>query len=293
MSQRFSNYMSILLIGPVLIFSAIGITATLMSSTVMKKLMAFHLFGIIFYIISRLMPYLLISAAFTVVYILLPNTRVRFRAALTGGIAAAVLWQTIGWFFTSFVAKSAQYSAIYSGFATLILFLIWLYWNFLTLLIGARVAFYTQNPHLLDVGGRVQRPGEQMKEKLALSIMFLIGRSFHTDGRHWTFASLTQRLGRHADPVREVLSILEDKGLLVPTHAEPPAYLPGKDIAAMTLNEIVSAVRTPGEDNHIPGRAASVAEVVDIMKDIETAVASSLNNRTLRDLVISTDTAGS
>lgn len=293
-SQRFSNYMSVLLIGPVLVFSAIGITATLMSSTVMKKLMAFHLFGFIFYIVSRLMPYVLISAAFTVVYILLPNTRVRFRAALTGGIAAAVLWQTIGWVFTSFIATSAHYSAIYSGFATLILFLIWLYWNFLTLLIGARVSFYTQHPHLLDVGGKAQKPGEQMREKLALSVMFLIGRSFHTDGRHWTFASLIQRLGRHPDFVREVLSILENKGLLVPTHDEPPAYLPGKDIAVMTLHEIVSAVRIAGEDGHISGKAASsVAEVDHIMNDIETAVAASLNNRTLRDLILAADAKGS
>jgi len=290
-SQRFSNYMSVLLIGPVLIFSAIGITASLMSSTVMKKVMAVHLLGFIIYAISRLMPYLLISTAFTLIYIFLPNTRVRFRAALSGGIAAAVLWQTIGWVFTSFITTSAHYSAIYSGFATLILFLIWLYWNFLTLLIGARVSFYAQHPQLLDIGGGVPVLSGRTREKLALAIMFLVGRSFHANGQPWEFVSLTQRLGIPADLVQQVLSVLEEKGLLVTTNNEPPEYLPAKDLEIITLNEIIYAVRTAGEDTHISGKAlASVTAVDGIMNSVEDAITASLEKQTLRSLVLAADT---
>jgi membrane protein len=291
-SQRFSNYMSVLLIGPVLIFSAIGITASLMSSTVMKKLMAIQLLGFIIYAISWLMPYLLISTAFTLIYIFLPNTRVRFRAALTGGIAAAVLWQTISWVFTSFIATSAHYSAIYSGFATLILFLIWLYWNFLTLLIGARVSFYTQHPHLLDAVGKVPVLSERLREKLALAIMFLVGRSFHNNEQQWELIPLTRRLGIHAEFIREILSVLEKKGLLVPTHSDPPAYLPGKDPDIITLHEIIRAVRIAGEHDQISGKAvASIAEVDGIMETVEDAIAASLEKQTLRDLVLAADKA--
>ena len=291
-SQRFSNYMSVLLIGPVLIFSAIGITASLMSSTVMKKLMEVHVLGFIFYLVSRLTPYLLISAAFTVIYIFLPNTRVRFRAALTGGIAAAVLWQTIGWIFTAFIATSAHYSAIYSGFATLILFLIWLYWNFLTLLIGARVSFYTQHPHLLDTGGKGPVLSERLREKVALAIMFLVGRSFHRNEQQWTFVTLTRRLGMPADFVRQILSLLEEKGLLVPTHSDPPAYLPAKDLEIITLDEIISTVRVAGEDSYGPGKSlASIPAVDGIIRSVDAAIAASLEKQTLRDLVQAADTA--
>lgn len=291
-SQRFSNYMSVLLIGPVLIFSAIGITASLMSSVVMKKLMEVHLLGFIFYVISRLTPYLLISAAFTVIYIFLPNTRVRFRAALTGGIAAAVLWQTIGWVFTAFIATSAHYSAIYSGFATLILFLIWLYWNFLTLLIGARVSFFTQHPHLLEAGGKVPVLSERLREKAALAIMFLVGRSFHRNEQQWKFVTLTQRLGMPADFVREVLSILEEKGLLVSTHSDPPAYLPAKDLEIITLDEIISSVRIAGEDSYGPGKSlVSIPSVDGIIKSVDAAITASLEKQTLRDLIQAAETA--
>jgi membrane protein len=262
-----------------------------MSSTVMKKVMAVHLLGFIIYAISRLMPYLLISTAFTLIYIFLPNTRVRFRAALSGGIAAAVLWQTIGWVFTSFITTSAHYSAIYSGFATLILFLIWLYWNFLTLLIGARVSFYAQHPRLLDIGGGVPVLSGRTREKLALAIMFLVGRSFHANGQAWEFVSLTQRLGMPADLVQQVLSLLEEKGLLVTTNNEPPEYLPAKDLEIITLNEIIYAVRTAGEDTHISGKAlASVTAADGIMNSIEDAITASLEKQTLRSLVLAADT---
>ena len=292
-SQRFSNYMSVLLIGPVLFFSALGITASLMSSTVMKKLMAIQVFGVIIYIVTRIAPYALIAAAFTLIYIFLPNTRVRFRAALAGGIAAALLWQTIGWIFTSFIASSAQYSAIYSGFATLILFLIWLYWNYLTLLIGARVSFYVQHPQLLDAGDKTLTLNDRLRERLALSIMVLIGRSFHDGGQQWKFASLAERFGLPSEFVREVLAALEEVGLLVPTQGDPPAYLPAKDIGTITLNEIVSAVRIAGKDAPPAGKSGVwPPEIEDLMKHIEHAINTSLEGQTLKDLILSTEKEG-
>lgn len=289
-SQRFSNYMSVLLVGPVLIFSAFGITTTLMSSTIMKNFMAIQLLGPVVYVLSRLAPYMLITAAFTMIYVFLPNTKVRFRSALAGGFAAAVLWQTIGWIFTSFIASSAQYSAIYSGFATLILFLIWLYWNFLTLLIGARVSFYVQHPQLLDAGSEIMRLSDRLKERLAIAVMFLVGRSFQNDKPHWKFVALTQKLGVPQEFISEVLSILENRGLVVSTLSEPPAYLPAKDLETITLNEIISAVRLSGEDSHSSSKSiASIPEVDGVMKHIEQAITLSLDKQTLKDLVRSAD----
>lgn len=289
-SQRFSNYMSVLLVGPVLIFSAIGVTTTLMSSTVMKNLIAIQMLGPVVYIISRLAPYLLITTAFTMIYIFLPNTRVRFRSALAGGIVAAILWQTIGWIFASFVASSARYSAIYSGFATLILFLIWLYWNYLTLLIGARVSFYAQHPQLLDAGSSVMTLSDRLKERLALAIMFLVGSSFQSNTQHWHYTSLSQKLGMPSEFIAELLAILEGKGLLVQTQSEPAAYLPAKDLEMITLNEIINAVRIAGEDTHASSRSlASIPEINRIMTHIEQAIAISLDKQTLKDLVQAAD----
>ncbi|MBI5073592.1 MAG: hypothetical protein HZB62_00235 [Nitrospirae bacterium] len=97
--------------------------------------------------------------------------------------------------------------------------------------------------------------------------------------------SLTQKLGVPSEFVREVLSILVGKGLLVPTHTEPPAYLPGKDPEMITLNEIIASVRISGEDAHSDsGSLASMPEVDGIMKHIEQAIALSLDKQTLKEL---------
>ena len=83
-----------------------------------------------------------------------PNTRVRFKPALIGGVFAGVLWAGGGSLFTSFVVSMSRYEAIYAGFAIVIVAMIWLYLSWLILLLGAQLAFYVQNPEYLPLGQR-------------------------------------------------------------------------------------------------------------------------------------------
>lgn len=126
-SQRFSDYLSVIVIGPVLVFAALGITASVMSTSVVRRLSAIQPFGCLLAFGGRVIPYLLVIAAFAFIYVFVPNTRVRARSALAGAVVAGVLWETTGWVFASFIAGSARYTVIYSTFAGLILFMIWLY----------------------------------------------------------------------------------------------------------------------------------------------------------------------
>ena len=95
------------------------------------------------------MPYFLLIAAFTFVYMFVPNTQVRFLSALVGGTIGGIVWQSAGWAFASFVVSTKSYAAIYSGLATLVLFMLWLYVSWVVLLFGASVAFYMQHPEYL------------------------------------------------------------------------------------------------------------------------------------------------
>ncbi|MGH8801561.1 MAG: YihY/virulence factor BrkB family protein [Casimicrobiaceae bacterium] len=141
LADRFSRYLSVLLIGPLLVFAALGITASAMSSGIAKEVLAFAPLGRFVFAAGKLAPYALVIGAFTFVYLFVPNTRVRFLPALVAGTVGGVMWQSAGWVFAAFVVSSARYSAIYSSFAILILFLIWLYLSWLVLLIGAAVSF--------------------------------------------------------------------------------------------------------------------------------------------------------
>ena len=148
-AQRFSGYLSVIMIGPVLVFSSLGITASLTSTSVVVALTSIEPFGTLIRFAGTLLPYLLVVGAFTFIYLIMPNTRVRVSAAFVGAAVAGLLWNTAGWAFASFVVSSTQYTAIYSAFAALIIFMIWLYVSWLILLIGANIAFYYQHPEYL------------------------------------------------------------------------------------------------------------------------------------------------
>ena len=108
-------------------------------------------------------------AAFTFVYLFIPNARVRVGPALVGGAVGGIAWQTAGWVFAVFVASSTRYAAIYSSFAILVLFMIWLYVSWLVLLFGASVAFYAQHPEYLYCSARRAAP-EQPDARAARAV---------------------------------------------------------------------------------------------------------------------------
>lgn len=291
LALRFSHYMSVLILGPVLIFSATGLTASVMSSGFVHTIESIEPFGVLFYYAGKLLPAVLVCAAFTFLYYTLPNTRVRFGSAVTGGVLAGLSWIATGLIFTSFVVSSAQYSAIYSGFAVLILFLIWLYWSFLILLIGASVSFHHQHPWFIGVAEQKCSPSPRFREKLALSLMYLIGSSFHEGKQHWKAGMISEFLGIPAGTVREVITALVRRGLLIASDDEPPAYSPAKDMGTITIKEIIDAVSSGGDDTGYPEETMPVAPGVDaLMKQIEKALSDSLDNRTLRDLVLQRET---
>ena len=91
LAQRFSSYLSVILIGPVLVFTALGVTATAMSNTLVQDLMSVEPFGRLFLTFTKFIPYFLVIAAFSFIYMFIPNTRVRLFPAVVGGVVAGVL----------------------------------------------------------------------------------------------------------------------------------------------------------------------------------------------------------
>ncbi|MDH4233317.1 MAG: YihY family inner membrane protein [Nitrospirota bacterium] len=288
--KRFSNYLSVLLVGPVLIVSAVGITGSLMSTSVVQKILSIKSLGTVIYAAGQVVPYLLVIAAFTFVYIFLPNTKVRFSAALTGGIFSGIAWKISGMLFASFIATSAKYSAIYSGFSILILFLIWLYWSWFILLVGGKVSFYQQYPAFIYAKKESLSLGNRMKEQLALMIMFLIGSHFHQNKPAWNLASLSRRIGLPGTLISSMLALLENKGLISPSGEEPPVYLPAKDPEIISIREILDVVRVSG-DMSLDVKEG-IPSVDGMITHMEKALYQSVENATLKSLIISAKKSG-
>ncbi|MBI1194669.1 MAG: YihY family inner membrane protein [Gammaproteobacteria bacterium] len=262
--QRFTGYLSVILVGPLLVFSALGVTASLMSQEFTRSLLAIEPLGTLVNAMIKALPFLLVATAFILIYLLIPNTRVKAKAAIIGGLCAGVLWETTGWLFGIFIVSSGSYTAIYSTFAILILFMLWLYLSWLILLLGAKVAFFIQNPTALD--RHIDLPLTTWRRlELGLHLMALIARSHLRGGPLWDMTGLTGASSGQTEWVDEVLHDLCDSGLLRRTADEPSCYLPGRDLEAIPLAEVVM-VLTGGERVNLASDDVLVNDTVDLLQ---------------------------
>jgi membrane protein len=293
LGERFSRYLSVLMVGPILVFSALGLTGSMMNIDAVRELMAVEALGGVLQAISRLVPYLLVIAAFTFVYLFIPNTRVRFWPALAGGAAGGIVWQTAGWLFAVFVASSGQYAAIYSGFAILVLFMIWLYVSWLVLLFGASVAFYVQHPEYLYLGAGEPRLSNRVRERLALSVMSQVTSRFLSGERPLSPPEFTRLLAVPMHVFERVTDALESRQLLNRSGDDPPLYLLARDPATISLSEVLAAVRSHGEARfYAPDALPTSGPVDQALSRMQNAIDTSLGSTTLRDLALQEKAAG-
>jgi len=287
LGQRFSEYLSVILVGPLLIFSALGMTASLMSSSVVEAISSMPLLGLVVDSIGKLIPYALVIVAFTFVYIFMPNTKVKLGPALIGGTVAGIAWETAGWAFGTFVVNSGNYTAIYSGFAILIMFMIWLFVSWLILLLGTSIAFYCQHPGHLTVRHGQQAISPLMTEKLSLMIMFYIGRHYYRHQTAWQVDELARKLGAPLNVIQEILDKLHARKLIVATSDSSPPYVPAQDMETLQTKQILDAVRSGDEGSGLmPWRLPKEPVVDQLMQAADAAIDQAMRQQTLKDMVL-------
>jgi membrane protein len=285
--RRFRDYMSVLLAGPVLIVSALGVTTSVMNNSIAQKIISMEPFGTVLFYIGELLPYILISAAFTFIYYLLPYTKVNFKSAVAGGVSAGILWQVGSWIFARFIVSSTQYSAIYSGFAIVLLFMIWLYYNWVIVLTGVKISFYHQYPVLLQMRNDRIIQGEWYMQRLAIIVMYIIGYDYFHAQRRWTLPALMERLQIPKGVIEDALAALKESGIILRIDSDN-TFVPARDIETITLSEIVSSVRNKFQGVYSPLHDfISVPVIEKIMSELEYTINSTLSKETLKELVIS------
>ena len=286
-ARRFSDYLSVILIGPVLVFTALGVTASMMNSQLVVSVMAIEPFGSMILLLSKLVPFFLIIGAFTFVYMFVPNTRVKLPAAFVGALVGGALWQFSGMAFANFAAGSTRYAAIYSGFAILILFMIWLYLSWLILLIGAQVAFFAQHPEQIRLDNRRVALRGRFMEELAMMVLYRIASRFVHEGPPCTLDCLSQELDVPGERIAELLVLLQERGLVMEAGGESPVYLLLHDPATLSIPHLLNTLRLPDEEQAIMEQNLRVALPVNkVFEQIDVAVSASLQDFSLRDLVV-------
>ena len=285
-SRRLTDYLLVLLIVPLAIVVALGAIASLGNEVAFQWLTSNTFLGPFFAATTKLTPYFVVIVVFTALYKFMPNTRVDFRSALVGGLSGGILWATLGMIFAAFIANSARNQTIYASFAIAITTLIWLYLNWLILLIGAQIAFYFQNPAYLRIGRREPRLSNSMRERLALNIMFLVGKEFREPAKGITLSNLSSLLQIPSITLAPIAAGLETSGYL--TSNEKEGLLPGREMSRITLIDIVAVVRQEGETgSHKEPKWSDSIEILG--KGLDMAVAGTLSNKTLAELLDESD----
>jgi len=288
LARRFSDYLSAILVGPVLVFAAVTITATLQNNAVVQALLSLQAVGAVILMLLRLVPYLALWGAFSFVYMFIPNTRVRLRSALIGGLVAAILWQTVGWGFAVFVASSTRYYVIYSSFAILLLFLLWLHVGWVIVLLGAQVTYAHQHIHYFSADEDLaQSPAG--REKLALKIMLLIGRNFRRGLDPLDMMEIAAQLGLPAGVVKEFIGMFAEVKL-IRLLADQDTSVLGRDPATISIKEILDCVRNSGKIVHRQAKREEAENVIeDLLFDVDRAATQALDGKTLQSLILAQD----
>ena len=281
-ARRFTEYMAVLMIGPLAIFIAIGMITALQNQSIVQYLLQNQIVGPLFVATSKLTPYFIVAGVFAFLYWFMPNTRVRVLPALLGGLAGGFIWASMVIIFTTFIATASARQAVYASFAIAIVTLIWLYLNWLTLLIGAQLAFYIQHPEYLRIGRQEPRLSNSMRERLALNIMLLVGRVFRDPQQSLSIQGLSDALQIPSLTLEPLLRDLEDNGLL--TTNEKDELLPGRETARITLREILDVVRNQGGTGSWR-EPRWEKHVDDVGKRLDEASLSTVGEMTLVDLI--------
>jgi membrane protein len=280
--RRFAEYLSVMILGPILLAVAIGLLVSAENSPFAQWLHAVAPLAGILGVLGQFVPYAIVTAVFTFMYSFVPNARVQFRAALIGGVTAGVIWALVGKVFTAVIVYSSQLVAVYTGFAIVLTTLIWVYLSWLILLIGAQLAFYVQFPQYLRHGQETIELCGRDREQMGLSIMYLIGRDYGAGDGYWDAGRLAAELDVPGIALGPVLARLERGGLIVVTEKEH--YVPGRDPAGILLADILEAVRTL-QIARLTIEVHRVNAGARVMRDVEAAIRERLGARSLKDLI--------
>jgi membrane protein len=281
-ARRIAEYLSVMILGPILVAVTLGLLASAENSPLAKWLDAIAPLAWTLGAVGQILPYAIVTLVFTFMYMFIPNTKVQFRAALIGGITAGIIWALVGKVFTAYLVYASSMVAVYTGFAVVLTTLLWVHLSWLILLIGAQLAFYLQFPQYLRYGQQTFELTGRDREQLALSVMYLIGRDHAAGKSIWTAPRLAAELNIPGVVMAPILGCLEESGLIVAT--ERGQFVPGRALEQIRLAQILDTVRSFHR-----GRLAVAIHGADpavaVLQEVESAMREPLGSRSLKDLI--------
>ncbi len=283
--ERFSHYISVLLVGPVLIFSAIGLSQSVQHLSLFQQALETETGLFLYNTLSVYLPFFMTVIAIAFVYMFVPNTRVRFSAAFFGAVITSLLFKAATAMFTQFIVGSTKYDAIYSAFATVILLFIWLYITWLILLLGSSIAYYYQHSDKLLFHYRDSELSPYENEVLSLQLLVQVTRHFYAKDAPISMDEAARQLQLPDDMVEKFVSQLERDNFLKVVDDEK-LLLPGRPPDETTAAEVIACIHDSSMVRSKRVKLHVDESIIHILAVAETNALSSIKDITVKQLAL-------
>jgi membrane protein len=287
LSRKFSDYLSLMLLAPVLLIASSSITVFLDTKiNWLMKVIELPEFGT--WLVIRalgLSPLVLMIALFTFTFIFMPNHKISYRAGIIAGVVTGILYDLLQAAYLSLQIGVSSYNAIYGSFAALPLFVVWLQMGWMIVLFGCEVAFFLQNYEIYRNNNRFSDLSFSLKKVIALQITHLIIKNFIQLKKPLTAAEIATELVIPIAIIQPVLFNLIASHIIVEFKDhddDDERYQPAVDINILSIAYIINALEQCGQ-NHLPDidqERLFMEPVNSFTKLMETAE----QNRLLRDI---------
>jgi len=239
--QKFSTYTTLIVFGPILAGLSLSMTASLQTSDMWDRLSAsVPLVSPLVSLLFKIIPVFITGLAFTILYMVMPNVRVRLRAALPAGIAAGVIWEFTKWGYAFYLGWATHIGTLYGSLAAFPLFLIWIYLSWIVVLFGAHLTFAQEAADDIRIEEDVAHASLLDRMRAALHIMVSAAACHRAGDAPPDVVGLAHWLGLPLRLLRTAAETLIAGGLLhqVTSHPRDWALVPARELDRITLMDI-------------------------------------------------------
>lgn len=281
-ARQWTDYIAVVMIVPVL-----WILASTVGNYLEQQLGLYDKWY--FTTLSRMASMVVIWTMFTLLYLIIPNARVRLGSALMAGIVAGTIFLLFQWGYVYVQRWMTSYNAIYGSFAALPLFLIWMQTSWEILLFGGELSFAYQNIARFAEERESLRISYDQRRKVILAVMILVARNFRDRGGTLPAEEIRRRLGLPTRIVNDILFQLVQAGQLIAVRSgegeRDVAFSPAHDLAQMTVYGILEAVERTGQTTLDLSQTPELSCMNREVEQLREEVRRSPNNARLVDLL--------
>jgi membrane protein len=263
--RKFTDYIAMMILAP--IFIIISSSATVYAEVYISELGSEYALlgwlGSLYSFLLGLLPYVSTWMLFTLLFLVMPNTRVQPKYALLAGVLMGSVYQVVQYGYIYFQVNVSKFNAVYGSFAALPLFLIWLQLSWLIILIGAEIAYYSQHVDQFDSREKTRTISPYHQKLLSLIILRRIVAQFHDAAPALDLRSLSAELGVPINVLKDLVAAMVQVGLLSEVYQEgkETALQPAKHTALLSISHVMETLDMV---NHDPSLEAQVNGLEDM-----------------------------